>query len=152
MVETEFESRPVQHQSPLLPLLSCVFKVTIHGHSVCMLCRVPVEGAWRLSSSALQARSFICPGGAAFPNGRWSGRGLLPVIGTVCALLDRGVFLVPDQPNKLGVHPQADVLPGLLGDVTAASIEVAHEDEILKDRVCSCLLWALSSHTLMQNW
>lgn len=70
----------------------------------------------------------------------WSGRCLLPVIGTVCALLDRGVLLVPDQPNELGVHPQADVLPGLLGDVAAASIEVTHENEILKDRICNCLL------------
>ena len=38
------------------------------------------------------------------------------------------------------VHPQADVLPGLLGDVAAASIEVTHENEILKDRICNCLL------------
>lgn len=71
----------------------------------------------------------------------WSGRRLLPVIGTVCALLDRGVLLVPDQPNELGVRPQADVLPGLLGDIAAAGVEVTHENEILKDRICNHLLW-----------
>lgn len=58
---------------------------------------------------------------------------LLPVIGTVGALLDCGVHLVPNQPNEVEVSPQTDVLPGLLGDITAASVEIAHEDEILKD-------------------
>lgn len=60
---------------------------------------------------------------------------LSPVIGTAGALLDRGVLLVPNQPNKVGVCPQTDVLPGLLGDVAAASVEITHEDEILKGMV-----------------
>lgn len=55
-----------------------------------------------------------------------------PVVGTAGALLDRGVLLIPNQPNKVGVRPQTDVLPGLLGDVAAAGVEITHEDEILK--------------------
>lgn len=55
-----------------------------------------------------------------------------PVVGTAGALLDRGVLLVPNQPNKVGVRPQTDVLPGFLRDIAAAGVEVTHEDEILK--------------------
>lgn len=62
-----------------------------------------------------------------------AGRCPLPVIRTVGALLDCGVLLVPNKPNKPGVSPQADGAPGLPADITAASIEVTHKNEILKD-------------------
>lgn len=69
-----------------------------------------------------------------------SGRCFLPVICTAGAPLDCGVFLVPYQPDKPGVSPQADVLPGLLGDIATAGIEVTHENEILKDVIWNCHL------------
>lgn len=56
------------------------------------------------------------------------------------AALDRGVLLVPYQPDKPGVSPQANDLPGLLGDVATAGVEVTHENEILKDIVWNCHL------------
>lgn len=62
---------------------------------------------------------------------------LPPVICTVGARLDSGVLLVPDQPDELAVGPQADAAPGLLGDIAAVGIEVAHENEILKDMIWS---------------
>lgn len=47
-----------------------------------------------------------------------------PVIGTVSLLTDSGVLLIPDQPVKFGVTPQAQRPPALDGDVAAAGIEV----------------------------
>lgn len=67
-----------------------------------------------------------------YKRGQQSLQRLLPVISTVGALLNCGVLFVLNQPNKVGVRPQTDVLPGLLGDIAATSIEITHEDEILK--------------------
>lgn len=57
----------------------------------------------------------------------------LPVVGALRLLTNGGVFLVSDQPVKLGVGSQTQHLPAFDGDVAAASVEVTQDHHVLGD-------------------
>lgn len=57
----------------------------------------------------------------------------LPVVGALRLLTNGGVFLVSDEPVKLGVGSQTQHLPAFDGDVPAAGVEVTQDHHVLGD-------------------